>query len=121
MSFGDVSVLMEPVGHARIARSASMRVSDPGSGWRTTALAPLTGLNTLGHIHMHVAQSMHEASTKMSPGTFSRRRSFECDPPRARADTSAPRRVPPLRDGSERGARLPAGMTHGITSSASGE
>ncbi len=66
---------MELVGHetsAIFARSSS----SAEAGWRRTIESPRASerANVRGATTRHVSQSMHESSTKKSPGAFSLRR-----------------------------------------------
>ena len=67
-----LSLPIELVGHDTIAiraRSASLAAT----GWRPTTDCPSRQdrVNTSGASTRHVSQSMHESSTKRSPGAFS--------------------------------------------------
>src|ERR1051325_10933744 len=61
---------MDPVGHAKSARSATRR-SAPAVGWAFTNDVPGASPNTAGAIWRQVSQSMQVESTKKSPGAFS--------------------------------------------------
>src|SRR5438874_2508932 len=61
---------MDPVGHARSARSATRR-SAPATGCAFTNDVVAACPNTAGAIWRQVSQSMQVESTKKSPGAFS--------------------------------------------------
>jgi hypothetical protein len=70
--FALLSLPIELVGHDTIAIRA--RSASPSAiGWRPTTDCPSRRerVNTSGATTRHVSQSMHESSTKRSPGAFS--------------------------------------------------
>ena len=74
-TMGD-SVRMDPVGHDTMACAALRRSAGP-VGCDETAEALPERTKVAGAIHLHVSQSMHEESTKRSPGAFCGRRALK--------------------------------------------